>query len=658
MSAPIIGFIGQGYVGKNMADDCERRGRTVVRYALEEPYRTNKDKIKDCDIVFIAVPTPSTPDGFDLSIVRDALGNVGKGKIAVIKSTVTPGTTAALQRDFPGLVVLCSPEFLSEATATYDAAHPHINIIGMGAQSAAHRDAAALVHSVLPDAPEAITCTGAEAEIIKYVRNGNGFTQVVFMNMMYDLAASLDADWAVVYRAIAADPFIPTRYAQPIHKSGRGAGGNCFIKDYAALRESYEHRVPHDAETIALMRANEAKNIALLRGSGKDLDLLAGVYGDSVIGQVPAAAAPALAPLTLDVKLLICAQSADAADPVLGFFRAWLDEFARRARAVSLIYLQGAPTGLAQNVRAFSLGKEGMRGLHAVKRVRYAARFLGRAWRERNAYDTVLVHINTEYVILAGLMWRLLGKRVALLANNTETTWKVRLASRFADVVFYTDPRASVARLAQAQQIPTGVETDVYAQAPRTGALGSLLFLGRLAPEKKLDIAIAAVERAAQHHACRLDVVGATILPGDEAYAADLRARFRQAQERGLVSFLGAMPHGKTPQAYASHDIFVHVGSVSGFNKTLFEAAASGCIVVTAAPELRHVVHEGLFIERADEESVAHAITQALMLTEEEKRRERAMLRSYVEREHSLSAIVPRVLEAVYPPAENARGVV
>ena len=40
-----IGFIGQGWIGKNYADDFERRGLEVVRYALEEPYVKNKDKI-------------------------------------------------------------------------------------------------------------------------------------------------------------------------------------------------------------------------------------------------------------------------------------------------------------------------------------------------------------------------------------------------------------------------------------------------------------------------------------------------------------------------------------------------------------------------------------------------------------------------------------
>ena len=42
-----IGFIGQGFIGKSYADDLERRGHAVVRYALEEPYRKNKDKIQE-----------------------------------------------------------------------------------------------------------------------------------------------------------------------------------------------------------------------------------------------------------------------------------------------------------------------------------------------------------------------------------------------------------------------------------------------------------------------------------------------------------------------------------------------------------------------------------------------------------------------------------
>ena len=50
-----IGFIGQGYIGKNYADDFENRGFNVIRYALEEPHYKNDEHIEDCGIVFIAV---------------------------------------------------------------------------------------------------------------------------------------------------------------------------------------------------------------------------------------------------------------------------------------------------------------------------------------------------------------------------------------------------------------------------------------------------------------------------------------------------------------------------------------------------------------------------------------------------------------------------
>src|SRR3989338_4042817 len=121
MGKPIIGFVGQGFVGKSYADDFARRGFKTIRYALERPYRENKEKIRDADIVFICVPAPTTPKGFDVSIVESSLQLVSKGKIAVIKSTMLPGFTRGLQKRFPSITILFSPEFLNAATAAKDA---------------------------------------------------------------------------------------------------------------------------------------------------------------------------------------------------------------------------------------------------------------------------------------------------------------------------------------------------------------------------------------------------------------------------------------------------------------------------------------------------------------------------------------------------------
>ncbi len=277
-----IGFVGHGYVGKSYADNFSERGFPVIRYALEEPYVANKEKIKECDIVFIAVPTPTTHKGFDASIVEEALTLLKPGAIALIKSTITPGTTRRLQKKFPKLILLFSPEFLSVATAAYDTGNPFATVIGMSVEGAKHREAAERVLKIMPKAPHQVICSSEEAEIYKYSHNVSGYMQILTFNLMYDMAQKHGCDWEKIQRAIEADPYIANRYSAPVHKSGRGAGGGCFIKDFAAFKQAYAQSVS-DKEGVELLHAAEKKNLALMLSTNKDLNLIEGVYGQKAL---------------------------------------------------------------------------------------------------------------------------------------------------------------------------------------------------------------------------------------------------------------------------------------------------------------------------------------------------------------------------------------
>ena len=273
-----VGFIGQGYIGKNYADDFERRGYTAVRYALEEPYKQNGDKIKDCNIVFIAVPTPTTPEGFDDSIVRKAVKMVKKGATAVIKSTVIPGTTESIQEENKDIFVMHAPEFLTEATAAKDASNPDRKIVGIPKDTEEYKQKAKEVIAILPTAPYELVCSSREAELIKYGGNNWFYFKVVFINMLYDLSQKLETDWKVIQGALAADPRIGSTHLDPIHKSGRGAGGGCFIKDFEAFSRIYGEIVGNELGKKALEGVKN-KNIELLTDSKKDTNLLRDVYG-------------------------------------------------------------------------------------------------------------------------------------------------------------------------------------------------------------------------------------------------------------------------------------------------------------------------------------------------------------------------------------------
>lgn len=274
-----IGFIGQGWIGKNYSDDFEKRGFDLVRYSLDEEYVENAQYIPNCDIVFIAVPTPTTANGFDVTVVKETLALVGAGKTAVIKSTIIPGTTEALQAEFPNIFVLHSPEFLVERTAAHDATHPIRNIVGIPKDTDEYRKKAEEVLSVLPKAPYEAIMSARDAEFVKYAGNCYLFTKVIYMNMLYDLVESMGGNWQQVRDALVNDPRVGESHTEPIHQSGRGAGGHCFMKDFEAFRHVYETQVGDKAGS-ELMRMLAYKNIRLLTDSKKDLDILERVYGN------------------------------------------------------------------------------------------------------------------------------------------------------------------------------------------------------------------------------------------------------------------------------------------------------------------------------------------------------------------------------------------
>lgn len=272
-----IGFIGQGWIGKNYADDFEERGHNIIRYDNQN-YTTNKDKIKDCDIVLVAVPTPTTPEGFDDSILQEVLSLVGKGKIALIKSTVQVGTTKKMQDLHPDIIVMHSPEFLTEKTAAYDARHPDRNIIGI--TDINNKDLyakAEIVSSVLAKALYNKIMQVENAEMIKYGGNCWFYFKVVFMNMLYDLAKEKNLDYETIKEGMKHDARIGPTHLDVVHQGGRGAGGHCFIKDFEAFIEMLDSVNLKDQKKVC----EEVRNINLqyLRKSGKSPDLVRDIYG-------------------------------------------------------------------------------------------------------------------------------------------------------------------------------------------------------------------------------------------------------------------------------------------------------------------------------------------------------------------------------------------
>lgn len=272
-----LGFIGQGCIGKNYADDAEERGYNIIRYDIKK-YKDNKDAIKNCDIVFIAVPTPTTPGGFNYNIVKNVLSLIGKGKIAVIKSTIKIGTTRKLQEQYPDITIIHSPEFLTEKNAKQDAKNPQKNIIGiLNLENKELYKKGELVLSVLPNSPYNKIILAEEAELIKYGNNSFLYFKLIFFNILYDLSKKNNLNYNNIKNAIIADPRIGKSHSNIDDSGGRGAGGYCFIKDFEIFIEMLNDYELEEQKQLCGSIRNF--NLKLLKDSNKNLDLIKDIYG-------------------------------------------------------------------------------------------------------------------------------------------------------------------------------------------------------------------------------------------------------------------------------------------------------------------------------------------------------------------------------------------
>jgi len=192
------------------------------------------DALNECEICFLALPTPSNADGScDLTFVFDAtrkLRNHLDGYTVVVnKSTVPVGTSKKVAEILNGLDVdvASNPEFLQEGSAIDNFRNPDRIILGVESKKA--RRCLQELYEPFGDLLQIMDITSAE--LSKYAANAMLATRLSFMNHLSLLCEKVGADIDCVREAIGSDPRIGNQFLFP----GVGFGGSCLPKDVSAL---------------------------------------------------------------------------------------------------------------------------------------------------------------------------------------------------------------------------------------------------------------------------------------------------------------------------------------------------------------------------------------------------------------------------------------
>lgn len=207
-----------------------------------------KGAVKECDIVFVGVNTPTKMFGrgagraSDLqyweATARDIKEYADGDKIVIEKSTLPVRTAAAMDAILNThakyrFTVLSNPEFLAEGTAIKDLLEPDRVLIG-GPQDdvgiAAINEAVDIYASWVPR-DRILTTNVWSAELTKLAANAFLAQRVSSINAIAGLCEATGADVDEVARVIGADRRIGPKFL----KAGPGFGGSCFKKDVLNL---------------------------------------------------------------------------------------------------------------------------------------------------------------------------------------------------------------------------------------------------------------------------------------------------------------------------------------------------------------------------------------------------------------------------------------
>lgn len=341
------------------------------------------------------------------------------------------------------------------------------------------------------------------------------------------------------------------------------------------------------------------------------------------------------------MKLLICTQAVDREDPVLGFFHRWIQEFALHAEQVTVICLREGVHNLPANVTVHSLGKE--RGSRPS--VVYALRFLRHVYALRQRYEVVFVHMNPEYVLLGGVLWRLFKKQVTLWYVHRSATWRLRIAMWFVHHVLTASRESFPLATSKLSVLGHGIPIESFTSEARSRERSSVLrivTIGRVSETKRIQEMIAAIRNLhRQGTPCMFTVIGSPATPADRRYDELLRAELITDPLQDYVRFLGPISHDKVPRALAGYDVFLNLSRTESLDKAVLEALAAGIPVVTTNTAFRPLLEPyRLFVPEAAPAALANAIVQARKI-------DLAALVQKVQREHSLSQLILRILEVL-----------
>jgi len=351
------------------------------------------------------------------------------------------------------------------------------------------------------------------------------------------------------------------------------------------------------------------------------------------------------------MKLLIITQKIDINDPILGFFHRWVEEFAKNCENVTVICLYKGKYDLPANVKVLSLGKE-----DSVSRLTYLYRFYRYIWQERKNYDSVFVHMNPIYIVLAGLFWKIGNKKISLWYTHKSVDWKLKLAERISNNIFTASIKSFRLDSNKVKVMGHGIDVEKFScpsiDDKNKQKTFKIITTGRISPIKDYETLIKAVSLLRKNDKeikITVDIIGDTISLKDEQYLTDLKKMVIQESVDSMINFIGPVPNKNINFYLCPADLFVNMSHTGSLDKAVLEAMACSLPVLTCNEAFTDILppKENFFFHKGEFAELSKKIESIYNLQDKDRKTIGKELRDIVTENHNLSRLVKNIIESI-----------
>jgi len=266
---------------------------------------------------------------------------------------------------------------------------------------------------------------------------------------------------------------------------------------------------------------------------------------------------------------------------------------------------------------------------------------------KEHSINAVFIHMAMEWAYILYPTFKILNLPVVMWYAHGTVTRRLRLAIKCVDRVITSTAEGCRVDDNKIQVIGQAINTDIF-DIRSERRLENILYVGRISKRKRVNLLYQVYKDLQHSQGCKIsfDIVGAPLNEEDLRYDSSLRYKISQDKCETCFSMHGLVLYERIPDFYETAFLHINVSETGSMDKTVMEALASGCPVLTSNSAFFELLEEYPEFLIRDDRSAAIA-EQVAHIHQRRNQYDPVALRSIVLNGHDLNTYAGRVISSI-----------